>query len=429
MEEAEETLRAIRCGEVDALVVSGPHGHQVYSLETAEHSYRVMVEAMSEGAVTLTGGGTIVYSNRSFATMVKMPLEEVIGSTMLRLVHAEDLPKFQSIVSEGCNDSSKGEIRLQTKGGSIVPVYFSVSAVETGNAPAVCAVVTDLTTQKRNQELLVSERLERVKRVEAERARERIANILESITDCFFALDRDWQITDVNQRAATIYRRNREDLLGQVFWNAFPQKKRSDFQQRCHTAMLERTPAHFEARSRVVEGCWLEFHLYPSDEGLAVYFRDITARKETEEKLHRSEIYLAEGQRLSHTASWAWKVSTGEVYWSAELFRIFGLDPERVKPAYPEVLNYIHPDDRNRVQSAFQKAVREKADYELAYRVVRADGGITHVNNIAHPVFDKGGRLVEYVGTTVDTTERVQAEEQLLRSEARFRGYFELGLI
>lgn len=141
--------------------------------------------------------------------------------------------------------------------------------------------------------------------------------------------------------------------------------------------------------------------------------QDITKRKCAEEKLQRNEMYLAEGQRLSHTASWAWNVSTGEVYWSAELFRIYGLDSNEVRPGYPDVLEYIHPEDRARAQQTFEKAMREEQKFELAYRVLLPNGTIRHVNNLAHPVFDDTGTVIEFVGTTIDTTERVQAEEQV----------------
>ena len=151
---------------------------------------------------------------------------------------------------------------------------------------------------------------------------------------------------------------------------------------------------------------------------LATISRDITEIKRAEEELRRSAAYLAEGQRLSHSASWAWNVSTGEVFWSPELFRIYGLDPEKVKPGYPSVLSYIHHGDRLRAQKNFEDAVRDKRHYELAYRVTRPDGAIRYVNNIAHPVFDKAGAVVEYVGTTIDETERICADEKLRRSES-----------
>ena len=145
---------------------------------------------------------------------------------------------------------------------------------------------------------------------------------------------------------------------------------------------------------------------------------DTTERRSAEEKLRRSEAYLAEAQRLSRTASWAWNISTGEIYWSANLFRICGLDPDQFVPAYPAVLEYIHPEDRSRSQKAFEDAVREQREYELAYRVMWSDGTIRHVNNLARPVFNEAGDLIEYVGTTIDITERVQAEEALHRTQA-----------
>src|SRR5436190_6569402 len=145
----------------------------------------------------------------------------------------------------------------------------------------------------------------------------------------------------------------------------------------------------------------------------AELIKEIAERKRAEEKLRRNEMYLAEGQRLSHTASWAWNVSTGEVYWSPELFRIHGLDSDEVRPGYPDVLEYVHPEDRARAQQTFEDAVREEKEYELAYRVLLPNGTIRHVNNLAHPVFDDTGTVVEFVGTTIDTTERVQAEERV----------------
>jgi len=160
--------------------------------------------------------------------------------------------------------------------------------LEGTSAALLCAIVTDLTEQKRNHELRVAAELERTKWAEAESARQRIGKILESVTDAFFTLDREWRITDVNWRAADIYG-TREELIGQVFWSVFPQNKMTEFDYQYHKAMEERIPVHFEARSRVAEDRWFDLHVYPTEEGLSIYFRDITARKETEEKLRRSE--------------------------------------------------------------------------------------------------------------------------------------------
>jgi len=212
-EGAKQTLGTIAGADTEALIVVGLNGGPVYSFEGAEDFYRVIVETMTEGVITLTGDGKIDYSNCSFAAMLKMPRDQVIGSAMDRLVQAADLPKYETLLHQGRAGNSKGEIRLQTGDGSILPAYFSVGRLEGTSAALLCAIVTDLTEQKRNHELRVAAELERTKWAEAESARQRIGKILECVTDAFFTLDREWRITDVNWRVVDIYG-TREELIG-----------------------------------------------------------------------------------------------------------------------------------------------------------------------------------------------------------------------
>jgi PAS domain S-box-containing protein len=143
---------------------------------------------------------------------------------------------------------------------------------------------------------------------------------------------------------------------------------------------------------------------------------DATERKRAEEELRRSEAYLADGQRLSHTGSWAWNVFSGDLFWSDEHFRIFGLDPKAVRPSYPALLQWIHPDDRSVVQQTVDAAVGERSDYVLDCRVVRPDGMMRHIHSLGHPVFNASGDLKEYVGTVIDTTEQYQARTELAQA-------------
>lgn len=159
LEETEETLDAIRHGEIDALVVNGPDGEQVFTLEGADHPYRLMVETMREGAVTVTLDGTIVYCNQSFAELLGNGLERVTGTSMSLYIANEDISRFAELMEAGKRNSSKGELRLKTAIGAHVPVSISTSALHAHQLPAVCFVVTDLTEHKHNEELIASEKL------------------------------------------------------------------------------------------------------------------------------------------------------------------------------------------------------------------------------------------------------------------------------
>src|SRR4051812_29333907 len=171
--EAEETLRAIRHGEVDALVVEGGRGEQIYTLKGADHSYRIFLEAMHEGAATLTADGVILYCNRRFAEMVQTPLEDVIGSSLRRFVRPADLPELAAVLREGLNGTGKRELCFQTS-AETMPVYLTASTLplDDGEEPAICLVVTDLTERKRSERLMADEKLARQEAEAANQAKD-----------------------------------------------------------------------------------------------------------------------------------------------------------------------------------------------------------------------------------------------------------------
>ncbi|HYV48900.1 MAG TPA: ATP-binding protein [Myxococcaceae bacterium] len=159
--EAEQTLEAIRAGEVDSLVVEGPGGLRVYTLESAANTYRVMIEAISEGAATLTEDGLILYCNERLARMLGRPLQKVMGAPLRDLVAERSRPGVDALLHSALEAESRAELTMVAAGGQEVPAYLSVSCIEDEGRRVLCLIATDLREQKKSEEILAAEKLAR----------------------------------------------------------------------------------------------------------------------------------------------------------------------------------------------------------------------------------------------------------------------------
>ncbi|HXM14731.1 MAG TPA: response regulator [Candidatus Eremiobacteraceae bacterium] len=152
--ELEETLRAIRSGEVDAVVVSAPAGDQVFTLQGAEHPYRLLVETIDEGAATLSNDGTILYSNRSFANIFDAQLERFIGTPIENFVSGEYVEALRALIRNAADGVARGEIRLVDRGGRARTVRLTLTRSSQFGMEALCAVATELTELVETNEAL-----------------------------------------------------------------------------------------------------------------------------------------------------------------------------------------------------------------------------------------------------------------------------------
>jgi PAS domain S-box-containing protein len=191
--------------------------------------------------------------------------------------------------------------------------------------------------------------------------------------------------------------------------------------------MVSGESGEVEGRLRRFDGVyrWFLFRATASldDNGRVVKWygtnTDIEERKRAEQALRRSEAYLAEAQRLTLTGSCAIDGTSREIlYWSEEMFRLFGFDRQQGLPMWDQWVQRIHPEDRDKFRMAGDRTFLEKVDCDVEFRIVKPDGTIKQIHGIGHPVLSRNGELVQVVGTMVDVTERRLAEAYLRRNES-----------
>jgi PAS domain S-box-containing protein len=154
LEEAHDALEAIRNGGVDGLVVEGPNGDRIYTLEGADHPYRIFVESMNEGAVTIDAQGTIVYANQAFADLIGYTLEKTVGIQLSHYVQLSDRPHFDRLLCKSTSQSNRVELSILSGDGATIPVQLSARPTSLQSGEFYCLVVTDLREQRvREQEL------------------------------------------------------------------------------------------------------------------------------------------------------------------------------------------------------------------------------------------------------------------------------------
>jgi two-component system phosphate regulon sensor histidine kinase PhoR len=175
LHEANETIDAIRNGQVDALVVNNGKEHQLYTLRSADHTYRVFIEQMKEGAVTLNQDGIILYSNSQFASLLGASLTEVIGVPIIDFVPFKLHNAFKKIISEGWRSESKGEILFKNKNNKLIPFLLSVTSMELDEGKSLSVILTDLSIQKQNEKQL------KLKNKQLEEAQMKVAKMNEEL--------------------------------------------------------------------------------------------------------------------------------------------------------------------------------------------------------------------------------------------------------
>jgi two-component system CheB/CheR fusion protein len=160
LEESNDTIEAIRTGEIDALIVKDKDSHQIFTLKSADHTYRIFIEQMTEGAVTLNESNVILYCNTQFAKMLGVPLEKVIGQPFEKFLPPQYQGSFKFLIAKAWSENVKGELKLQSRNGLNPPVLLSLKTLELDEGNSMSIILTDLTSQKEAQRLLLEKNMQ-----------------------------------------------------------------------------------------------------------------------------------------------------------------------------------------------------------------------------------------------------------------------------
>jgi PAS domain S-box-containing protein len=293
LETAEETLRAIQSGEVDALMVSGRGGEQVIALKGGEPAYRMLVEAMSEGAATLSRNGAVLYCNRSFAELMGRPPGKMVGIAVQSLVADAERGRFRTLLAKAQKAVAKGEFNLRCRDGSLVPVNLSLNRFLGYKGQTLGMVITDLRQQKRRH---------------AEETRLQLAAIVECSQDAIIGKTLDGEIVSWNLGAEGIYGYTAAEVIGQEVSILLPPGREDEFPAIMERIRWGEKVKHYETKRLRKDGTVIDVSLAvspiktPDGEtiGAAAVARDITERKQA------AEIKQAEAMHrllLEHTLS------------------------------------------------------------------------------------------------------------------------------
>lgn len=256
-------------------------------------------------------------------------------------------------------------------------------------------------------------------------AEARLAAVLDSIGEVYYALDRAWRVVLFNRRAEEFFGHSREDMLGRHVWDLFPQGRGTPFGDLLEIAMRERTPQRMTAPSALRAGRTVDIRIAPlGDDGLGVSIDDITDRAEAERALTRSQRRLNLAVSANRIGIFDSHIPTGRAVWNGEMEDIFGIPRGSFEGHTEDFRRRVLPEDLSRIEAETETAMAAGQDH-LAYwfRIIRPDGSIRWVEGAATFLFNEDGSPRRMVGINVDVTERKVAEEhqRLLINELNHR--------
>ena len=370
---------------------------------------RAVSEGINDALFVKDPQGRYLLINRAGAAALGTTPEQAIGKTDDAFLAPENARELRagSMAVLGSGRPMNLEHKITSRTGTrIFQCYKAPYQDQSGKLLGTLGVGCDITARKHMED-------------ELRRSHEELRDVLESITDGFYAVDREWRFTYINRRAETLLGLSRKSDIGRTIWDLRPDSVGTIFHRELKRVPSEGVSTTFEGE---YQGRWWEVNAYPKNGGVSVYFRDITERKRAALELFESEQRYRLVAKATKDLIWDWDIRTDRVYFNEALTTVFQYPHSDEQYVFASWADRVHPDDREHVRRSFAEALATPGDVWLReYRFRRYDGTYADVFDRAYILRDADGRAIRAIGAMQDLSEqkrieRIERERDGLRS-------------
>jgi len=390
----------------------------------AEEKYKTILNTTIEGVYLVNLEGKILDTNDSYCKMIGYSRDELLKMSVknIDVIDTEEVIKnrIQYIMKTGF---ASFETRHKRKDGRIIDIEASCNFLE-DEKEKLFVFMGDITECKKAEALLL-------------KSQQRYKSLLDNMNEGFIVDDISGKLTFANKAFLEIYGLTENDINNFVLEDYVAPEYRQQLRDRHNRRMAgEKVPDIFEYDGLRKDGkrIWLQVRVNPVIEngiimGTQSLVSDITERKKTEQDLKKSKFDLTEAQRIAHIGSWFLNISEpgkmpGQIIWSEETYKIYGVSPENFIPTAESLLSLIHPDERPLMQNGMNASKKVEKHNEIEFRVVLPDGTLRFLSGRGEMNYDNRNKPLNVRGTVQDITERKIAENTMCESEETFRRLF-----
>ncbi|MBI5954827.1 MAG: PAS domain S-box protein [Chloroflexi bacterium] len=378
-------------------------------VRASEERHRTLVENMTDVVMEVDAQGNFCYISPNYETLTGYTLEEEFKGSAFAHVHPDDQPLLMQKLAKAFDSKQSMAYRVQNKSGEWrwIETFGKPYRAKDGSPHVIC-LARDITERKRTEEEIAA-------------SNRKWQITFDGMNDSVFLLDGEGLVLQANRASFELFGKKMEEIVGKYCYEVvhndtchikncpFVRMKQSKQREMMELQVGEK---HFEVTVDPLLDT--DGHL----RGAVHIVNDITERKRVEEKLRESESQLREAQKMAHLGFWHWDIKTGDVEWSDEVFKIFGLDPKEFTPQIDSILALSPwPEDHQRDKELIDRAIETHGPGSYEQKFLRPDQSIGHYYSTFQGNYAENGDLISIVGTVLDITERKLAEEKLRESE------------